>query len=92
MDGIRGFGESFFDRVLRDVLWGALRELGVVEWIVCVIKAMYEKSATVIRHNGRESKEFLVTVGVHQGSVLSQPTSYWWRSCRGGKGVWKRKV
>ena len=45
--------------------------MGVAEWIMYVIKAMYEKSATVIRQNGRESKEFLVTVGVHQGSVLS---------------------
>ena len=40
------------------------------EWIVSVIKAMYE-DATTVRVNGRESKAFSVRVGVHQGSVLS---------------------
>ena len=63
--------EKAFDQVPQDVLWWAVREFGIEEWIVCVIEAMYEKSATVIRHNGRESKEFLVTVGVHQGSLFS---------------------
>ena len=48
-----------------------MRELGVAEWIVCVIKAMYDKSTTVVKHNGNESKAFTVRVGVHQGSVLS---------------------
>ena len=40
------------------------------EWIVSVIKAMYEDSSTKVRMNGRESKAFNVRVGVHQGSVL----------------------
>jgi len=63
--------EKAFDRVPREVLWWALRELGVPEWIVVVIKAMYDKATTVVKHNGNESKEFTVRVGVHQGSVLS---------------------
>ena len=33
--------EKAFDRVPREVLWWALRRLGVDEWIVSVIKAMY---------------------------------------------------
>ena len=41
------------------------------EWIVSVIKAMYEDATTTVRVNGRESKAFSVRVGVHQGSVLS---------------------
>ena len=41
------------------------------EWIVSVIKAMYEDPTTTVRVNGRESKAFSVRVGVHQGSVLS---------------------
>ena len=32
---------------------------------------MYDKSTTVVKHNGNESKKFAVRVGVHQGSVLS---------------------
>ena len=60
-----------FDRVPREVVWWALRYLSVDEWIVSVIKAMYEDASTKVRMNGRESRAFNVKVGVHQGSVLS---------------------
>jgi hypothetical protein len=63
--------EKAFDRVPREVVWWALQSLGVDEWIVSVIKAMYEDATTVVKVNGRESKAFRVRVGVHQGSVLS---------------------
>ena len=62
--------EKVFDRVPQEVVWWALRCLGLDEWIVSVIKAMYE-DATTVRVNGRESKAFSGRVGVHQGSVLS---------------------
>ncbi len=41
------------------------------EWIVSVIKSMYEDATTAVKVNGRVSKSFLVRVGVHQGYVLS---------------------
>ena len=63
--------EKAFDRVPREVVWWALRYLGVDEWIVSVIKAMYEDASTKVRMNRRESRAFNVEVGVHQGSVLS---------------------
>ena len=63
--------EKAFDRVPREVVWWALRCLGMDEWIVSVIKAMYEDATTTVRVNGRESKAFSVRVGVHQDSVLS---------------------
>jgi len=63
--------EKAFDRVPREVVWWALRELGVDEWIVEVIKSMYEDATTAVRINGRVSGGFKVNVGVHQGSVLS---------------------
>ena len=62
--------EKAFDRVPREVVWWALRYLGVVEWIVSVIRAIYEDATTKVRLNGRESNAFSVRVGVHQGSVL----------------------
>ena len=49
----------------------AMRYLGVDEWIVSVIRAMYEDATTKVRLNGRESNAFSVRVGVHQGYVLS---------------------
>ena len=63
--------EKAFDRVPREVVWWALRKLGVDEWIVSVIKSMYEGATTAVKVNGRMSKAFAVRVGVHQGSVLS---------------------
>ena len=55
----------------REVVWWALIYLGVNEWIVLVIRVMYEDATAKVRLNGRESKAFSVKVGVHQGSVLS---------------------
>src|SRR6267154_2798252 len=63
--------EKAFDRVPRDVVWWALRHAGVEEWIVNVIKSMYEGVTTSVKINGVESEGFEVKVGVHQGSVLS---------------------
>ena len=63
--------EKAFDRVPWEVVWWTLRYLSVDEWIVSVIKAMYEDASTKVRMNGRESKAFNVKVEGHQGSVLS---------------------
>ena len=63
--------EKAFDRVPRKVLWWALRKLLVPEWLVRTIQAMYSGAKSAIRINGQFSDEFGVTVGVHQGSVLS---------------------
>jgi len=63
--------EKAFDRVPREVVWWALRSLGVEEWLVAVIRAMYEGVTTAVRMKDGESDSFEVKVGVHQGSVLS---------------------
>ena len=46
--------EKAFDRVPREVVWWALRYLGVDEWIVSVIRAIYEDATTKVKLNGRE--------------------------------------
>lgn len=63
--------EKAFDRVPREVLWWALREVGVEEHTISVIKTMYVGATTSVKVNGNESTAFEVKVGVHQGSVLS---------------------
>jgi len=65
--------EKAFDRVPREVVWWALRLLGVEEWLVNVIRAMYEGVVTSVRmkDGDRDSDAFEVKVGLHQGSVLS---------------------
>jgi len=63
--------EKAFDRVPREVVWWALRSLGVDEWLVTVIKAMYADKSTMVKLNGRVNEGFGLKGGVHQGTVLS---------------------
>lgn len=63
--------EKAFDRVPREVVQWSMRKLLVEEWIVRVVMAMYDGSRTSVRVDGTQSEEFVVKVGVHQGSVLS---------------------
>ena len=63
--------EKAFDRVPRDVVRWALRQLGVEEWLVQTVMVMYEKARTTVRTKQGSSEEFEVKVGVHKGSVLS---------------------
>ena len=63
--------EKAFDRVPREVVRWALRKLGVDEWIIRTIMAMYRDSNSRIRINNTLGEKFGVNVGVHQGSVLS---------------------
>ena len=63
--------EKAFDRVPREVVWWAMRKLGVEEWLVRVVKSLYENARSRVRVNDTFSDEFEVKVRVHQGSVLS---------------------
>ena len=63
--------EKAFDRVPRKVIWWAMRKLGIEEWIVRFVQAMYNNTRSRVGVNNTYSDEFGVKVGVHQGSVLS---------------------
>ena len=64
--------EKAFDRLPMEVVWWALRSLGVEEWLVTIIKVMYTGVTTAVRMKNGESNGFEVKVGVKQGSVLNQ--------------------
>ena len=63
--------EKALNRVPRKVIWWAMRKLGIEEWIVRFVQAMYNNTRSRIVVNNTYSDEFGVKVGVHQGSVLS---------------------
>ena len=44
-----------------------MRVVGVPEWIVVIVQAMYSGAKSKFRVNGTYSGEFKVKVGVHQG-------------------------
>ena len=55
----------------RKVLWWALRKVGVDEWLIRTIQAMYTNAKSSVRINSQFSSWFDVQVDVWQGSVLS---------------------
>ena len=55
----------------RQVIWWALRKLGVDEWIVHLVQGMYSNARSRVHVGEGYSEEFEVKVGVHQGSVVS---------------------
>ena len=63
--------EKAFDRVLREVVRWALRKLGVDEWPIRTVMALYTEACTVVRTDAGLSESFEVKFGLHQGSVLS---------------------
>ena len=63
--------EKAFDRVPRSVLWLAMRKVGVSEWIIRTVQAMYRNAQSKVRVGSSYSEPIDVSVGVHQGSVLS---------------------
>ena len=70
-------------------MWWALRCFGVDEWIVSVIRAMYEDATTKVKLNGRESKAFSVRVGGASGicSLIVRYSSLsFWRRCLESSG------
>ena len=64
--------EKAFDRVPRKVVEWAMRKLGVEEWLVRAVMAIYKYARTRIRsYDGLVNEWFGVNIRAHQGSVLS---------------------
>ena len=63
--------EKAFDRVPRDIIWWAMRKLGIDKWLLRLVQSMYKDVRSRVRVGDGYSEEFGVGVGVHQGSVLS---------------------
>ena len=49
---------------------GSLRKLGVDEWLIRTVMALYTEACTVVRADAGLSESFEAKVGLHQGSVL----------------------
>ncbi|XP_072017134.1 uncharacterized protein [Amphiura filiformis] len=63
--------EKAFDSVWQEGLWKALGFFGFPNKITCLLKALYNKSASTVRVNGELTDWFTTLVGVRQGCVIS---------------------
>ena len=52
-------------------MWRVLREMGVPEHLVLMIKSLYEQSSATISINNVTSEAFKAQKGVRQGCILS---------------------
>ena len=63
--------EIAYDRVPREVIWWVLEKKRVTKRYIELVKDMYDRVITIVKTTIGETSEFLITVGLHQGSALS---------------------
>ena len=63
--------EKAFDRLPRKVIESTMRKKALPEVIVRAVMSLYYGAKTKVRVGSEPSEEFLVQVGVYQGSALS---------------------
>jgi len=63
--------EKAFDSVDREILWKLLRQYGVPDKIISLIRCTYKDLSCKIAHAGQLSESFEVKTAVRQGCLLS---------------------
>ena len=63
--------DKSFDRVPRRVLEWAMKKKGIPEVLVRLVMSLYEGAKTKLKVDSELSEEFVIIVGMQQGSVLS---------------------
>jgi hypothetical protein len=63
--------QQAFDTLEHNTIWQALKEKGVPQKIVTIIKAIYDQSTCNVLHKNQVSEPIPVLNGVKQGCVLS---------------------
>ena len=63
--------EKAFDHVPRRILQWAMQKLRVDEWIIQIVKSMYDNAHSKVRITKSYGNQINASVGVYQASVLS---------------------
>jgi hypothetical protein len=63
--------EKIYDKVTRNAIWWALQKYEVSTKYITLIKDMYDNVVTSVRTSNRDTNDFPINIGLHQGSALS---------------------
>jgi hypothetical protein len=63
--------EKAYDKVTRNIMWWALQKHKVSTKYITLIKDMYDNVVTSVQTSDRDTNDFLINIGLHQGSALS---------------------
>ena len=63
--------EKAFDSIHRDSLWEIMRQYGIPNKLINIVKLMYTDSMCAVLEDGKETDWFKVKTGVKQGCVMS---------------------
>jgi hypothetical protein len=62
--------ENAYDKVPRNVMWWVLQTHKVSSKYITLIKDMYDNVVTSVRISNGDTNDFLINIGLHQGSAL----------------------
>ncbi len=63
--------EKAYDSIPRDILWRVLEQRRVSIRYIQVLKDMYEETIAIVRTVGGYTRDFPISIGLHQGSAVS---------------------
>jgi hypothetical protein len=63
--------EKAYDKVTMNIMWWALQKHKVSIKYITLIKDMYDNIVTSVRTSDEDTNDFLINIGLHQGSALS---------------------
>jgi hypothetical protein len=63
--------EKAYDKVSRNVMWWSLQKHKVSTKYITLIKDIYDNVVTSVRTSDRDTNDFPINTGLHQGSALS---------------------
>jgi hypothetical protein len=63
--------EKTYDKVPTNIMWWALQKHKVSTKYITLIKDMYDNVVTSVRISDRDTNDFLINIGLQQGSALS---------------------
>jgi hypothetical protein len=63
--------EKVYDKVSRNIMWWTVQKHKVSIKYITLIKDMYDNIVTSVRTSDRDTNDFPINIGLHQGSALS---------------------